>query len=941
MLKLVGMLASLKKLFRWLKLNFFDLLPVSFLVIVVVFISYSNYVHGTWLTGWDNLHPEFNFKLNIARSLNVVWQEHQGLGLLGGMAHAADLSRQVVLLLFSLVIPTIYLRYLWTFLMLIIGPLGVYFLIKSFSSRIGGFIGSVFYLLNLATVQYFFVPFETFVSFYGFLPWLLYFVLKYLKFGKRRDLVWFLVVSLLGTSAFYVQTIFVVFLIFATVLMTETIINFKLKGFMRSIKLALVILVANSFWLLPAFYFSLTNSSILANSKINSIATVETQLMNQGRGSFSDIALLKGYWFDYYDFGKDGKFDYLFAGWMDHVNNPYINRAGVGIFIISLIGLILAIFSRKNTWKFSWIILLGISYLMLSSTNPPFGEVYNYLSLKIPLFYEVFRNSFTKWSVATAFIYSLGLGYFIYFLTILLKGKLRFLVALPIIALLISFIYIVKPVFEGKLVSSRMKTAIPQEYFEAFKFLNQKLSNARIARFPLQSFWGWNFNEWGYGGSGFLWYGIKQPILDRAFDVWSPFNETFYAESARALYASDNEAFERTLRKYQVKYLLLDESIINAGGSEKLLFIPETKEILNMSNNIKEVQKFGFLTIYETNFDLTDKYISTPQSYILVNADLTYSQIDPIYQKYEDYIEGDDGVGYPFVNFDPRGPVSISSSSNELVFENKKANSKVTLPIKEKVVESFGEDRGFSQANNCDLKKLGIVAKTRLDNGVLYRAEGGGVSCDFYAYDDLSYDKAYVLRIKGENKEGRSLKIYLQNWETGRMDLEELLPTGKFDNYFVVLPKLSNKKGYTLNLETRSFGRIASENLVESIEIYPFDFKLLTSLVQNPEKEVVINNNLKVEGVKKVGTAIYKIQTSGNGLLVLGQGYERGWLAFKERTLLEHVKVNSWANGWIVPENEGTVYILFWPQLLECFGFIVLFGSLVTLICLRVDRFER
>jgi len=181
------------------------------------------------------------------------------------------------------------------------------------------------------------------------------------------------------------------------------------------------------------------------------------------------------------------------------------------------------------------------------------------------------------------------------------------------------------------------------------------------------------------------------------------------------------------------------------------------------------------------------------------------------------------------------------------------------------------------------------------------------------------------LRIKGENKKGRGLKIYLQNWETGRMDLEELLPAGKFDNYFVVLPKLSNKKGYTLNLETRSFGRIASENRIESIEIYPFDFKFLTSLVQNSEKEVVINDNLKVEGVKKVGTAIYKIQTSGNGLLVLGQGYEKGWITYPR---LKHVKVNSWANGWIVPLSieypVSSIYIIFWPQLLEWFGFIVL-----------------
>ncbi|MGB9598799.1 MAG: hypothetical protein ACPLZH_03075, partial [Minisyncoccales bacterium] len=37
------------------------------------------------------------------------------------------------------------------------------------------------------------------------------------------------------------------------------------------------------------------------------------------------------------------------------------------------------------------------------------------------------------------------------------------------------------------------------------------------------------------------------------------------------------QEFENVLSKYQVSYLLLDESIINAGGDNKLLYIPEIK----------------------------------------------------------------------------------------------------------------------------------------------------------------------------------------------------------------------------------------------------------------------------------------------------------------------------------------------------------------------------
>ena len=79
------------------------IISIFIITLIVVVISYKNYVPGTWFTGWDNLHPEFNFKLNLHRVLNAVWQENQGLGLLSGMSHSADLPRILILLPFSLI----------------------------------------------------------------------------------------------------------------------------------------------------------------------------------------------------------------------------------------------------------------------------------------------------------------------------------------------------------------------------------------------------------------------------------------------------------------------------------------------------------------------------------------------------------------------------------------------------------------------------------------------------------------------------------------------------------------------------------------------------------------------------------------------------------------------------------------------------------------------
>jgi hypothetical protein len=899
----------LEKHTNWLKTNKLDVLFSLLIFVLTFFIAFKNFSSGTYLTGWDNLHPEFNFQLNIERSLNAVWQEYQGVGVLGGMSHAADLPRQLFLWGVSFIVPESMIRYFWTFLMLFSGPLGVYFLLRK-QQKIGAFTASIFYIFNLATVQYFFVPFETFIGFYGFLPWLIYFAINYLNTGKK---LWkYALVSIFATCAFYVQTLFLVYGIFLFVLV--------FKNIKRGFKLLLVTFLINAFWLLPALWFSFTSSQIPINSDINKIATPETVLMNHARNDFVSISNLKGYWFDYYDFGKDNKFDYLFKDWIGYSSKPYIKEIGVGLFIFSVLGLIL---NRQVIW----LILLVIGYLMLTGYKLPFS-----------ILEEAFRNSFTKWSVAFAFVISLGLGYFTSKLHSSPKNWLKKLAILPAIILICAAVYTTLPILNGRLISQRVRVNIPTDYFEAFNWFNNVSDGGRVAFFPAFDKWGWNYHDWGYGGSGFVWYGIKNPVFDRAFNVWSPFNEGYYKETTKVILDNDIEIFANTLSKYQVKYLFIDDSIVYPWGEKELLKLDTLNNFIN-NLNYKEVFKSGLLTVYDTEIE-NNNFISAINGYSLINTNLTYSQTDPIHAKYGNYIQNNDGLGYPFVNFDPRGPVDIGVANDQLLFTNKETISEVKLEITDKTNETFEEGRGFPESYNCDLKKNGEVYRENLSVGRNYKATNGGVSCDYFAYPDLSYKTAYVLRIKGQNIKGRSLKIYLYNWETKRVELEELMPTGTFDEYFVIYPKNNadsdTGSGYTLNVETRSFGRIASENTVEEIEFIPFDLDLVQNLYIEPKGEFIKVGDLNILETQKVGTAFYKIKTLGNGILQLGQGYEKGWIAISDNKILEHVKINSWSNGWIISADddqlEAIIWIIFWPQLLEWVGLLLLGLTTVHLI---------
>jgi hypothetical protein len=641
------------------------LLPTLAFSLPVLILTWLNYVPGSWLTGWDNLHPEFNFLLNIRRSFSVLWQEYQGLGLLGGMAHAADLPRQLIFLALSLFVPAHLVRYLWTFLMLFIGPFGVYVLISQVvltrasepidekRKLLAGLGGGLFYLLNLATVQYFYTPFETFVSFYGFLPWLLTVALQYLREGGRSNLLRVLVVSVMAAPAFFVHTMFIVYLVLLAFFGLEAWAKFKKMGLARNLKLAVVILAANAYWLLPVSYFTLANSEVVRDAKISVISTPETQLMNQGFGGFKDTLLLKGFWFDYLDLVSGEDYGYLMAPWRDHVAQPQVQTIGYGLFAIALIGLVWGIRWRGNFWKFSILGILALVYFMLASSNPPFGFLFTFLSENAPLFGQVFRSVFTKWSVVAALVFAWGLGLFLFSLTEFLRGKLKLVSWLLAGAITLGMLFQVRPAFEGNLIWRMLRLNRPVVYEQLFNFFEEQYKDERIAFFPVQTYWGWNFHDWGYRGSGFLWYGIEQPILDRAFDVWSRENETYYHQISTAVYQESPEDLRQVLDEYDVSFVLIDKSVTVPKQESGFLRIKETEAMLE-EIDAKVVWEKDFLKVYDLREVLKQEgFIATPENFVLGNGDTQYGREDYIFKTYGNYVSDGNSRGasvvFPFL----------------------------------------------------------------------------------------------------------------------------------------------------------------------------------------------------------------------------------------------------------------------------------------------------
>ena len=619
------------------------------LVVLVCVLLLSNFNPGTFLIGWDNLQTDLNVTLNLERALNVSWQEYQGLGLLGGMGHGADLIRQIVMIPFSLILNQNLLRYFWNFISLSVGVLGSYSLFVYLTkNRSVSFLGACFYLLNIGTVQNFYVTFEPFASFFAFFPWLTYWLFKYLNQPNKKTLLWFGLVSLLGTSFAYVQTIFLVYLILLLIILLfyvfrKGLISKKEKIF-NSLKILMIVFLVNAFWLLPVSVFTFKNSDIALNAKGNLMTTASVFLRNNKFGNIHDLIQLKGYWFDFTDFDQWGNMVFLLEPWKVHFQNPLVNFISFIYFAILLLGVVsIFVFKKlpKELKKFYWITLtlfLFCCFILLGS-NPPFGFFYDFLRNNVPLFGQIFRSAFTKWIVPYSLFYSLLVTFGLAFIFSLLKKKISKMVFALIF--FVALIFYSWPSFQGYFFYEKLRVQIPEAYFKAFAyFKNEAPANSRITNLPQHSFYGWQWNDWGYRGSGFLWYGIKQPILDRAFDVWSEADERYYWQLQSALDKKDVKMLENIFSQYDVDYLLLDTSIVNRN-TVKPFDYQSLKELLASSSRINLVRDFDFITLYsfvDTENSREKDFISLYQNLPIINNSYKHSWIDQAFNDFHDYL---------------------------------------------------------------------------------------------------------------------------------------------------------------------------------------------------------------------------------------------------------------------------------------------------------------
>ena len=662
------------------------------LIIILGTLFYTNYSPGTWLTGWDNLHPEFNFKLNIHRALYSVWQEYQGLGLLAGMAHASDLVRTLFLGALSPLIPAHLSRYFYHFLMLATGTLGIFFFLKNIVLSHqkkdillpASFLGALLYLLNLGSIQYFYVPFEPYSTFWGLFPWEMYTLFHYIKQPTRRNLLLLAGVNLLASPQAYVQTIFFVYAMCVGIILTVYFLQHRSRQVLLAvIQVIAVIFIVNAFWILPQFYFVISDLSVTKNAMQNRMATEKFFQMNKQRGTIENFIYLKEFYYDFLDTNlKSGRTEFMMDTWRNHFEQISTSIIGFFIFCIILIGLV-----TKNIFRKYFLLLFGLAIFGFLSDTPGITQL-NGMIRDIPVINQIFRNPFTKLIVPTVFIFAVGFGLGISYIYHSIKSQKLHLILT--ILLSVGIMTYVLPAFQGEYISPRMRVKIPDQYFELFNYLQQQDKNARIMNLPQGGYWGWYLYNWGARGSGFLWYGIEQPIMDRAFDVWSDELEAYYWELSTALRKHDNRALDDIIDKYAISYILYDDSLLNSDPFNPVKLAYKQGELLDQNKNLKLEKKFGSVRLYKVmrKQNLSNNIVFT-NDLPSVQRKEKYSYTDLAFQELGTYANADANsfdYAYPFESlftnrFSDEHIFSITETNKQFKFSAPLPKGSYTLEI--------------------------------------------------------------------------------------------------------------------------------------------------------------------------------------------------------------------------------------------------------------------
>lgn len=578
------------------------------LIIILIVISVLSFIPGKYLLSNDNYSPELNPLLTIQRALlSPAWRSYRVLGFASD-SEQADIFRTGILGFMDIFLPNPTISQVFSLLSVWVGTLSIgslaYLLVNDFIkirfAKISFLISGVLYLTTLWTAWVFNFNMMPYITQFGFLPLVILTIYLLFKNWSNLRILYLLIALLLFTSTSVIATLFFVdiVLIVFFIGLFGFLFHKRLKKIILTIS---IVLVSQLFWLLPFVGYTLSASNNLIDSYTNRSITASTIDLEKGMMTMSNSARFFTRLLGTTDDPNTGSYIFPFSS--DYSQYDFYKVIGYLPLILSILGLIFVIVRKKYSLIPLWVMMLGCLFL-LKNQNEPLGGIYIWLQNNIPMFKEVFRwvSSKLLQPYLITLILTAGLGFILFadFLGSFLRRRWEYvpIVFLSVLICVSSFFY-AEYLFSGDLFTRRALVSLPEEYSQLQGYLKED-TESRIYYAPPSNNGYFREYSWGFVGSQFLGYIIPNPLMDMSLSIGSSYGETAMLRLQNLFEAGKEERFTKALLDYDVKYVLVDRSLVEGRYGHELNW-----EVLDAYISKWElVWQEGDLELYKLQADL-------------------------------------------------------------------------------------------------------------------------------------------------------------------------------------------------------------------------------------------------------------------------------------------------------------------------------------------------
>lgn len=657
--------------FERLKLHWGEIV----LCLIISLVIILNFKPGYLILGNDNFSPEINPSLTLERSIfSPGWRAYRAVGIASD-SEQSDIFRTAIFWLLDKAFPSWFISQGYVFFTFFIASVSAAFLSRKVISKlfIGKFqqlsflLGGIFYMASLLTSWIYFSPVHLFVAAYAFMPFVLWRIFSFIEKKNINNTIILLIASLLLSTSALTATMFfvcwlviIIFSLFFFLIMES--IEAKTKTYTVLIGLFIVFGI-QSYWVFSFINYGRNNAKALQESSINRNITSTT--LQTERKNNTWLNSLR-YYFSWMETKENSNiFTFKYRDW--YINSKEAQLISLIPIIFSIAGTIYLLKKRIISFLILPLMVL-IGWFLIKGANPPFGFIYEYFQNTFPTITQVFRWQSSKFwpflAITIPLLSIVGLlstyNYFDFKKNPFSQSIKKTLIAIVVVAMLV-FVY---PYFKGDLIRDEAFVKIPKEYYHLANYLEKNNKFSRIYVAPEANTLYFRNYSWGFWGSVFLNYMIKNPIIEKALIIGSSENEQAFTVIKNSYYSEDPEVFASALRIYDADLVLFD-GYATRGDVGYSYDNNISDKVINENKALEKIWQEGKLILYKlrikSNASLEKVYFDTnPTSLNQIIARLSYSE--PYYYK-----ERDGGVIYPLaLNFD-----SIKFTENEMIGEAK------------------------------------------------------------------------------------------------------------------------------------------------------------------------------------------------------------------------------------------------------------------------------